>query len=205
MKKIALASAAMGGAALIAFGASGTFAALSDSNTQTLSAGAGTLSVGIDRPATLPAQAGNLAPGDKVIVPFYVKNTGQNVAGKVGVALKNLVNNENGCSSISERTAETAKCDAAGDVGEFGGAATYRVGVSKASGAACDANATPDEIGYIPFALDAGLTPAASPVLLAAGGSTCVLVEIALPKTTTGNNVQGDSMRFDAVVTLEQA
>jgi hypothetical protein len=205
MKKIVIGAAAMGGAALIAFGASGTFAALSDTSTETLSAGAGTLTVGVDHPASAPAQAGNLAPGDNVVVPFFVKNNGNNVTGKVGVALSAVKDQENSCSSVSERTAEGAaagNCDAAGDPGEFSKFATYRVAASAASQYQCNADATPNQLGWVPFASATELKPSASPITLTPGAGQCVLVEITLSKDAD-NTVQGDSMAFDAVVTLQ--
>jgi Camelysin metallo-endopeptidase len=200
MKKLVIGATAMGGAALIAFGASGTFAAVSDTSTENLSAGAGTLTVGIDRPATAPASAGNLAPGGSVVVPFFVKNTGNNVTGKVGVALGGVKNQENSCSSVSERTAENGACDTWDDTGEFSSFATYRVAASAASQYQCNATATPS--AWVPFTLASGMLPSASPITLTPGSGQCVLVEITLPKTAD-NKVQGDSMSFDAVVTLE--
>jgi hypothetical protein len=204
MKKIALASAAMGGVALFAFGASGTFASLSDSNTQNLTARAGTLALGIDRPATMPTAAGNLAPGDSVVVPFYAKNTGSGVTGKVGVALDNRVNNENGCSSVSERTAENGACDTPGDLGEFSQAATYEVALSGASEANCITAGASSVGTYHRFTLTDGLAPAQSPITLTSGQGQCVVLKITLPKESAGNAVQGDSLSFDAVVTLQQ-
>jgi hypothetical protein len=200
MKKIVIGAAAMGGAALIAFGASGTFAALSDTSTETLSAGAGTLTVGVDHPASAPAQAGNLAPGGRVVVPFFVKNNGNNVTGKVGVGLTNLKNQENSCSSVSERAAENGACDRSDDAGEFSSFATYRVAASAASQYQCNATATP--LAWVPFTLASGMVPSASPITLAPSEGQCVLVEITLPNTAD-NKVQGDSMAFDAVVTLQ--
>jgi|1186.fasta_scaffold60337_1 hypothetical protein len=204
MKKIVIGAAAMGGAALIAFGASGTFAAVSDTSTQNLSAGAGTLTVGIDRPATAPASAGNLAPGGSVVVPFFVKNTGNNVTGRVGVALGGVKNQENSCSSVSERTAENGACDKGDDTGEFSSFATYRVAASGASQYQCNADAVTSlpEQAWVPFTLASGMRPSDSPIKLTPGSGQCVLVEIKLP-TTADNKVQGDSMSFDAVVTLE--
>jgi hypothetical protein len=206
VKKIVIAAAAMGGAALVAFGASGTFAAFSDSSTQSLAAGAGSLRLNIDRPATAPVEAGNLNPGQSVVVPFYVQNIGNNITGKVGVKLTKVVDNENSCSTVSERSAEAAaggNCDSATDPGEFSKAATYAIAASNADAAGCKANAIVAG-SYLPFGLTDGLAPANSPVVLKAGDGQCVLVKITLPGTV-GNNVQGDSMSFDALVTLEQS
>ncbi|MGY1667944.1 TasA family protein [Geodermatophilus sp. SYSU D00696] len=202
MKKIALASAAMGGAALLAFGASGTFAAFQDSSTQTAGAGAGTLTIGVGRPASAPAQAGNLAPGESVVVPLYVKNTGNDISGTLGASIEGIVDQENGCYG-PEIAAEDG-CQAADDEGEFSAAADYAVALSGASETACNASATPNGWGWIPFQEDDGLLPTASPLSLDPGKGACLLLRITLDEERAGNDVQSDVMSFTAKLTLEQ-
>src|SRR3954454_19175731 len=88
-------------------GPSGPFAELTDSSTNTVNAGASTLSVWVGHDASVAANAGHLAPGKSVVLPYYVKNAGStNVAANLGVALTNVVNHENNCSSASEKTAD---------------------------------------------------------------------------------------------------
>jgi hypothetical protein len=148
-------------------------------------------------------EAGNLAPGESTTVPFYVKNTGTDLSGKVGVALGAVTDRENSCSSVSERTSEWGACDTEADKGEFSKFATYKVAASSASSAAtCVAGEGVIGQAY-PFTLTDGIAPSASPITLAPGKGQCVLVTITLP-TGADNTVQGDSMSFDAVVTLQQ-
>jgi Camelysin metallo-endopeptidase len=207
VKKIVIASAAMGGAALIAFGASGTFAELTDSTTKNVSAGASTLSLWVGHDASVSAQAGHLAPGDSVVLPYYVKNAGStNVAANLGVQLTNLVNKENGCSSASEKTADSS-CDGTDqNSGDFGSVAVYKVGVASASEQDCPAATTANAVGFLPFtsANDLGIRPEDTHIKLAANVGVCVLLQVSLPESAT-DAVQGDSMSFDATLTLKQA
>src|SRR3712207_5216458 len=67
----------MGGTALIAFGASGTFAAFTDTETGTGAAGAGTMDLAIGQgvvTGALPAMS--LNPGQSTTVAYWMNNTG---------------------------------------------------------------------------------------------------------------------------------
>lgn len=203
MKKIVLISAAMGGAALVAFGASGTFAELTDTSTNTVNAGASTLSVWVGHDASVAAHAGNLAPGESVVLPYYVKNAGStNVTANLGVALKNVVNHENKCSSTSELSADPTCNGDDQNTGNFGEFAEYQVGLSSASEATCASATDANLFGFKPLT-DLAITPAQSGISLKADEGRCVVLKVSLPKNAT-DAVQGDSESFDAVVTLQQ-
>jgi Camelysin metallo-endopeptidase len=204
MKKIALASAAMGGAALIAFGASGTFAAFSDSETTSAAAGAATLDL---RAGVTNAPSGevalNMAPGDKTLYfPLYVHNAGD-LDGFLGGTFT-FQDLENGCSGDEVDVDET--CGAAGDDGEF--AENVMVGATvtlNGTAANCTAKPGSDELAAptrLP-ALGSGSFEIPSVLPLPKNLSACVVVSVELPKEA-GNEVQGDSSSLTASLKLDQ-
>lgn len=109
MKKIVLASAAMGGAALVAFGASGTFAAFSDqASSGTEAAGAGTLYLSpgqTERQSAEGVVVEGLAPGDEVTYAFYVNNDGS-LAGDLTGTFRLTGDTEGGCLPVEGRAGD---------------------------------------------------------------------------------------------------
>src|SRR5688572_7869922 len=107
MKKIALASAAMGGAALIAFGASGTFASFTDQATVTSSAvSAGSLEISATESATASIGGEDMAPGAKATRTFKLTNSGEGVTAVPSVQVLSIANQDDGCTSKSEEAVD---------------------------------------------------------------------------------------------------
>lgn len=213
MKKIAIASAAMGGAALLAFGASGTFAAFSDSEQQTAAAGAGELVLRtVGQAATPAAEATNLQPGRSATYAYFLRNGGT-LDGAL-TATTSVTDAENGCSSDSEREAEQAvrgvagapsdgRCGAADSKGEFSAAAimSYAIGNAEFSRQCTADTAVREELEAGSMRALAGRTVPIADV--AAQTGVCVLVEVALP-AGVGNEVQGDTADFAVEFVIEQ-
>ncbi|MGY1707634.1 hypothetical protein ACI79C_23985 [Geodermatophilus sp. SYSU D00697] len=205
MKKIAIAAAAAGGTALIAFGASGTFAALNDTEGFSGRAGAATLDLTAGAAATpTDAVALNMAPGDNntVYFPYFVQNVGD-LNGFLGATI-NLTDAENSCSGNEWDVDKD--CGQANGKGEFSKSARYAVSYTE-GGSATDCKAQPGAVPVInDFAIPAGAptsvsVPAVVPV--AKDYSICVVVGVSLPKTA-GNEVQGDSAELAVELRLEQ-
>lgn len=205
MKKIAIASAAMGGAALIAFGASGTFAAFSDTENLRGEAGAATVDLTVGN-TVLPASnlALNMVPGaDTLYFPYFVKNTGD-LKGYLGAQF-DLTDYENSCSGDEFEAGDT--CGAANDPGEFSRAATYDLYYTPGGTAAECTGTVANRIEYfadrsIPAGAPTSLTvPAELP--LTSGSGLCIVVGITLPENVS-NRVQGDSAALDVELRLEQ-
>jgi predicted ribosomally synthesized peptide with SipW-like signal peptide len=204
LKKIALASAAMGGAALLAFGASGTFAAFQDTASLTNEAGAGTLVLDARNPSvTAPVDALSLKPGEKARFAYYVQNDGD-LAGTVDADFLNVVNNENEC--VGPETDPGVDADCGATEGEFTTAATVAgylipnvTGASQCTIAAADGRTANSTMTFA----QADAFNALKNVPVAAGQATCVVLEVALGNA--GNDVQSDSASFDVRLTLKQA
>ncbi|SEO41361.1 TasA family protein [Trujillonella endophytica] len=203
MKKIAIASAAMGGAALIAFGASGTFAAFSDSESLRGEAGAATLDLVVgDGGVPVAEEAQNMAPGDTVTFPYFVQNAGD-LDGYFGGKI-DLTDYEHGCSGDEWDEGDT--CGEAGDPGEFSRAAVYSVSyITGGTAEQCeDATSGSPILTDVQIPADAPNTltvPAIVPV--PANFSVCVVIEVTLPHTVD-NTVQGDSAALDVLLWLDQ-
>lgn len=205
MKKIAIASAAMGGAALIAFGASGTFAAFSDSEDLAGAAGATTLDLEVGD-TQLPTQAAalELAPGSKTVYfPYFVENAGD-MNGFLGANIV-LTDVEDGCSGNEQLV--DPDCDVQDAPGEFSSEALFSVRyVEGGTAAGCTENAGGLRTAVSPTSIPAGLprslsVPAQLPI--PSGYSICVVVGVQLPADAT-NAVQGDSAELDVELRLEQ-
>jgi predicted ribosomally synthesized peptide with SipW-like signal peptide len=199
LKKIALASAAMGGAALIAFGASGTFASFSDSQTVSGNqAGSGTLTVSANRQAEVTTADVSIAPGSSSRQAYYVVNdAASDVNGLINGVITVGQDLENGCND-PETAAGDKSC--AWNEGEFSGLADVTVYSAFTAADECDAtlSANAESAGK----LNSGTrVQGQAPVVPGAG--VCVVLEISLPDSVD-NAVQGDSSNFTATFTLEQ-
>ncbi|MGY1739403.1 MULTISPECIES: TasA family protein [unclassified Blastococcus] len=200
MKKIAIASAAMGGAALIAFGASGTFAAFSDTDTvNNTAATAGSLVIDATGTTTTAMAGQRLVPGQSVERTFLVENDGQGVAGYPSAKVTKITNTEDGCTSTSEGQADDCTNPSAGDLAAQTLVAYKQYAVSP-NGTCGPAPTT----GYVPLGILSQIqnVSAASPAPLAAGQKTCVAFQLTLVDnyggTTFNNNLaQGDSFSVD--------
>lgn len=204
MKKIALASAAMGGVALIAFGASGTFASFTDTGNLTSEAGAGTLVLNASSPsATARVDAMSLRPGESAKYAYFIKNAG-NLPGTVDLSVA-VTDAADTCNTQSERDVDSDCASAPGDFSRLATASVaYIGGVTKA--ADCTITAGPaawtSPSGQLGQAN--GVRVDAYP--LAAGASGCVVLTVKLPDTQSiaDNAVQGDSASANVKVTLNQ-
>jgi hypothetical protein len=205
VKKLIIVSAAMGGAALIAFGASGTFAAFNDTGNITSAAGAGTLVLTADAPdVTAPSTALHLQPGESASFAYFVKNAGD-MDGFLGASVT-VTDQENGCSG-SEVSAD-AGCVSPADTGEFSKTATIKASyINSNKKSDCTtvnpaAHALPVPEGTTLSQANVGtLVPAIVPVDHGQGG--CVVLTVALPLSAT-NAVQGDKAQLTKTIDLEQ-
>ncbi|GHE07961.1 TasA family protein [Klenkia taihuensis] len=206
MKKIVLASAAMGGAALVAFGASGTFAAFSDQDSSDVSgAQAGTLYLQRDgNVVSDEAVIENLAPGDTVDYQFYVENAG-NLPGTVTATFRILSDLENGCVPAEQRNgANDTSCDdtqpGAGElVDQLTGSAIY----GPATREECEDRDVPSSFSPPTFAQFDGAV--ARDQAVPAGEGFCAVVTVTLPDRADNNLVQSDSVSFGIDYRLDQA
>ncbi len=201
MKKIAIASAAMGGAALIAFGASGTFAEFTDSGRTAGSAGAGTLVLSASESIATEAESLGLAPGESTRLTFPVENAGS-VDGLL-TAVGTVVDAADDCSSASEADVDDCETATAGDFSATAGVAVYQV--DGLSAAECDAETSVAGARNItPGYTMAQLHDASVPLYpLAAGDVTCFVIDVSLDQDVD-NVVQGDEASLSVSLTLEQ-
>ena len=203
MKKIALASAAMGGAALLAFGASGTFAAFQDTEQATAFAGAGTLDLTVKGGSVAPPVISMaLNPGQSTAHAYWLTNAGS-LAGVLDVTTAILENAENGCTvpeAVLDKTCTLGASD-----GDFSGLATAQFLINKAvDEAACRVATTGAGIVGLPArTLDEWAANPARLVRMNPGTSTCMVVQVTLP-AAVGNVVQGDTAKFRTDLTLTQ-
>ncbi len=204
MKKIVLASAAMGGAALVAFGASGTFAAFSDSQTREsdpVATGTLLLEAGdvIDSSAF---DASNLAPGQSVTYTSYVQNAGT-LPGRLTNVFELSEDRElPGCND--NEAAVDATCGTSGisdgELAEASQMTVYYGVVSDAS--VCDAGARPgSELTRVPRSINGSQLYVNQ--TLAPGQGFCTVYVISIP-ATAGNEIQSDNLRFRAKYQLDQ-
>ncbi len=203
MKKIVIASAAMGGAALIAFGASGTFAAFSDGGTTSGSAGAGTLTLSAAKTITTDATALGLAPGETTQLAFPVRNGG--TLDGTFTATARVTDATDRCNSATEESEDDCEGRQAGDFSTAASVTAYQFAVADA--AACTSTATPPAgsalVGGITLRQLSG--QGVHSQTLAGGATTCFVVEVTLPDSGTRNNVvQGDSASLAIDLTLDQ-
>lgn len=200
MKKIVIAAAAMGGAALVAFGASGTFAAFSDQQQVTAAAGAGTLVLGtsVKQATTAPSNV-SLMPGENAAYAYYVQNGGS-LPGVLRTTIT-LTDQENNCLQ-PEKDAGDTTCNAdQGDFSKFAQATAYLVNVSSA--AACTPDATSSV--FVSGSLRTLINTAIPTPSILGGSGYCVVLKVELPKDDPQiNQVQGDTSTFKVNFTLEQ-
>jgi hypothetical protein len=193
VKKIIIGAAAMGGAALVAFGASGTFAAYQAQDAAAIKAGAGSFNMTLKKAGagalaqSAPVSAGNMAPGGTSNdFAYTVTNSkGSAAAGKVTVNFKDLT-----------------------EAGENTGVFSQNVHVVASTGAlgpnqTCEYNAsTASDLGTLYQAVYGGVEVKPQDVLLP-GDTECVVLQLRLPKEA-GNDIQGQSSTFSVQFTLNQ-
>ena len=211
MKKIAIAAAAMGGTALIAFGASGTFAAFQDSETSTATASGGTMDLTVGG----ATQSGSVSPlglnpGQTSTLSYWVNNAGT-VNGALTADLTVTADEERGCQDAETKAttdqAADSSCTDWGLGGEFSQFATVQfLDSSAADAAACKSSMTGTPVlgmGAVTLK-DAAAAPAGIAVgSLAANQGNCIVLKVELPPTA-GNVVQSDAASFKVDVTLAQ-
>lgn len=201
MKKIALASAAMGGAALIAFGANGTFAAFTDVEQGTASASAGTMDLTIGG----GKQTGDIStlgmnPGQTTTVSYWVSNTGT-TAGTLTADLS-VSDEERNCTEPEKGSGDKSCGWETG--GEFSSFATVQFQKAAATTPETCAEAESGQriapAVSLKRAANAGATPVGS---LGANAGNCFVVVVELPGTAD-NTVQGDVSNIKVDLTLTQ-
>ncbi|MGY1672651.1 TasA family protein [Geodermatophilus sp. SYSU D00710] len=200
MKKIALASAAMGGAALLAFGASGTFAALSDTTTQDVgTVAAGSVVVNTWDKTSADMASAPLTPGQSVVRSYYVQNGGS-VAGKPSAQVLNVTSVEDGCTSNSERAIDDCATSSEGDL-------AAQVVVSYATfaptGTDCVVPSHPEYVTLGALTEIVG-KPASDRSTLAAQQARCVAFKLTFESGGSDNKAQGDSFKAQVQFGLEQ-
>jgi len=210
VKKIALAAAAMGGTALIAFGASGTFAAFTDTETGTGAAGAGTMDLAIGQgvvTGALPAMS--LNPGQSTTVAYWMNNTGT-TNGTLSADLTITEDAERDCTDAEYKTVGNQLADTScgwNGEGELADVAQVQfLDATESTPEACKAATDGDAVlnmGLISLT-DAAAVPALGVGNLAANTGNCIVLKVAVPDSA-GNNVQSDTMAFKVDVTLTQA
>jgi hypothetical protein len=202
VKKIALAAAAMGGTALIAFGASGTFAAFSDTEQATASAGAGSLDLTVSgAPVTTAPAAMALNPGQSTTQAYWINNAGT-MAGTLSADLAVVENAENSCAEPETESGDKT-CEW-GSGGEFTKYATVEFLTAGAvDEAACRTAKTGQSLAPA-VTLDAAAAATRADLFSIEGGKgKCVVVAVTLPGSAA-NDVQGDTAKFRADLTLTQ-
>ncbi|WP_409329281.1 TasA family protein [Trujillonella humicola] len=199
MKKIAIASAAMGGVALIAFGAGGTFAAFSDTAETSGEVGAGTLVLSTTEEISTQARNLELAPGQSTLLAFPVQNGG-NLPG-VLTAVAAIQDAPDACDSASE----AGSCGGLeGDFSRLATVSAYQRPVNSAVDCTPTVNLTSATLlaGDVPLAALDGERVTGQ--RLSAGQVTCFVLRVSLDQNV-GNEVQGDSATLTVDLTLDQA
>lgn len=126
---------------------------------------------------------------------WAVKNTGT-LPGRLLVRLQNVVNKENGCANDQETTADPT-CGNQGKEGNLGGVINLKValdGTDKVESSLATANLA--KIGNDWNAL--------TPIVLAPNETRNITAHWAADETQYGNEIQGDSIEFDANFRLIQ-
>jgi predicted ribosomally synthesized peptide with SipW-like signal peptide len=212
VKKIVIASAAMGGAALIAFGASGTFAAFTDQQQITASAGTGSIVLDMTKATdSASASVSNLKPGDTKPTQYaYWVQNGGTLDGTLTAAVT-MVDNENNCvgPEADNKPGTATKLDATctgANAGEFSYFAQVQGFVTGAQNAGqCKATTA----ARTPLAAAMTLNEAAKAAkwlsqTVPATAGACIVIDLTLPDNPNINLAQGDSADLTATFTLEQ-
>jgi predicted ribosomally synthesized peptide with SipW-like signal peptide len=200
VKKLVIASAAMGGAALIAFGASGTFAAFSDQTSAAVSpVAAGTLSLSAGAVTSADLASGPLTPGDTVHRTYLIKNNSADTAGNAFFNVSQMVSKEDGCTSNTEKAADDCWTGAGDLVGQTNASLlTY----APTDGACvAPAGAVFADVGR----LQSGPTAPFAIGNLGTGQSLCVDFLLEFVNGSTNDLAQGDSFSATLAFTIEQA
>lgn len=196
MKKIALAAAAMGGTALIAFGASGTFAAFSDTETiANQQAGADTFELAVDGGVvTAGAKEMSLSPGGSARYAYKITNS-SNLPGVLSATV-NVQDVENG-----RNDPEKAAGDTNDSTGEF---STFAL-VQASYDDKCDGTPNTALGGAVKVAdVASTVSDKFKNWEFGAGTTHCVILDVTLPDDPKINQVQGDDMIFSLGLTLKQ-
>jgi hypothetical protein len=201
LKKIALVSAAMGGAALIAFGASGTFASFSDSQQlKTSAVSAGSLKISAEEAASTTVQGTNMAPGSTAVRVFKLTNSGAGVTATPTVQVLSIANMEDGCTSSSEeKSGDDCTNASAGDL-----ASQLTMGYS-AYAPNGDGTCPTPTTGFTnlgPLATTAPLGNSA--ITLGGGKSLCAAFQLTFAPGANNNWAQGDSFTAQIEFALQQ-
>ncbi|MGY1616823.1 hypothetical protein ACI797_08760 [Geodermatophilus sp. SYSU D00691] len=203
MKKIVLAATAMGGAALVAFGASGTFAAFNAEETLSTEVGSGQFTLNTGQSTTANVDPADLNPGQSVDLAYFVANNkDSDFNGVLKASFGNLKSWEHGCLDPESDAGDTT-CGNDGH-GEFQNFATVRGSMTSAASAAeCTALASQSyALGTVSTL--ANWNAAFPATTLAPGAGTCIVLQISLPDDSTNNLVQGDTASFDVTFRLDQ-
>ncbi|MGK5169457.1 TasA family protein [Geodermatophilus sp. CPCC 205761] len=200
MKKIALTAAAMGGTALIAFGASGTFAAFQDTSALRNEAGAGTLV--LDSNTQSKAAALNVAkmqPGEGATYSYFVRNGG-NLPGVISAGFV-VDDQEKGCLPVEDRAGDKTCGDKDGEFADFAKVTVKYI--PRATAATCTPTATGGVDLYTGTLASLATFTVPSPTLNP-NEAHCVVVQMTLEDAGNINQVQGDAAAFTANFTLKQ-
>jgi hypothetical protein len=223
-RKLVIGAVAGVAAVALAYGGS-TYSAWSDFGTVTGNkTDAGHLVLSLNSTGSINNVGGqSIAPGQARTIDFFVASADLDgvPSADLSFQIKNLVDQENGCSGNGEPAVD-ATCGNAGDPGEFSGQAYVRVRYSDPAptGAITFANNNcsapggyPNSVGYSPannndttvYPRLAGLFASGSQALgtLTGGQGVCIRVDLGLDPNAT-NATQGDSSTFDLQYDLVQ-
>jgi predicted ribosomally synthesized peptide with SipW-like signal peptide len=206
VKKLVIASVAMGGAALIAFGASGTFANFTDSSSVGNTAGAGSIVLNAgSESATAAAQATTLQPGGTAQYAYFVENAGT-LPGMISAQLT-IADKENGCVG-PEGTNGTDGIDrtCGADQGEFSMFAQVQAFSTGAKTAeACTiSDAKRKSLSPVMGLQEAAKLAKLVNTAVPAKTGGCVVLDVTLPDNPNINLAQSDQATLTANFTLAQ-
>ncbi|MGY1744887.1 TasA family protein [Blastococcus sp. SYSU D00695] len=208
MKKIAIASAAMGGAALIAFGASGTFASFTDTENRAGNAGAGTMDLTLGGSESATITGLGLNPGDTATYGYWVNNAGTTNATLLA-DLTILGDEDRNCSEAEREPiqgvyAGDATCDW-GTNGEFSATAQVQFFENTtATEATCATQTGGTAIGPATTLKQSAAANAQALGAVGKDSGRCIVLRVSLPGNAT-NAVMGDVTTFTFTATLNQA
>ena len=193
------------GIAAAAAGA-GTYAAFSDTessnNTQV---SAGTLNLDLNSNTSTSMNVGDLAPGDSGYLATELSNTGS-INGNLETVNLEITAESDGTSSDFEENADDdgSELDDSLDVDILVESGTWDGSVGANPGSEYNANDGTTYASGTLMSVTGDNTPGTAPSLNPEETKYLVF-NYTLPRDTTGNEVQGDSVTFDISITLEQA